>query len=200
MVDICPLPLAWHRVYQALTLFADRHGASPPPAPLILGGWVWSSDSDKLERWQQMIRWAEANGCSDLLAGVAPHEMHRAPYLSSYRLGDEQEHWNRMPRTKFPQEQVAAWLDDLRARWADVAGSELAAVTSPLGFTGTKARRLLVWADPAATAPWGTWTSLDPKADKRQVFTRLRAAVNALLDPHAVDQIDFVHESTSCAR
>lgn len=86
-------------------------------------------------------------------------------------------------------------IEHLRANWDEVAGHELGRVTSPLRFEGAKRRRLVVLASSDASPPWGNWYSL-ARDERRRLFTRFRAAVNATITPHAVDHIDFVQRST----
>ena len=38
-----------------------------PPVPLILAGWNFSEDWQKKDRWLEIIKWANDNGCSDLI-------------------------------------------------------------------------------------------------------------------------------------
>ncbi|MCC6165021.1 MAG: hypothetical protein IT182_16870 [Acidobacteria bacterium] len=194
MIAICPVPRAWHRVFQRLVDFAQQRGETGPPAPLILSGWTYSSDADKHARWQQTVRWAEERDCLELLQDITPDDMYRAPGLSSYRLGDERAFWNTTERPLQPPEQLASSLAALLSNWDEIAPGGLSLVTRPLGWSGRKSRRLVVWADASAAAPWGTWASLDDDRSKRRSFTRLRASVNVAIQPHAVDDIVFVHD------
>lgn len=66
---ICPNPQPWDTVYQRLKAFATKNSCTPssPPIPLILNGWVYSNDLDKILRWRETVEWASANGCSDII-------------------------------------------------------------------------------------------------------------------------------------
>jgi hypothetical protein len=55
-----------------------------------------------------------------------------------------------------------------------------------LSFTGKKKRRLLVFADPQITPPWGSWFALASGAQRR-AFTQFRKAVNDAISPLHVD-------------
>lgn len=50
MKFVCPNPQIWNEIYSKLTEFyKENHEKikTPPPIPLILNGWVFSSDLDK---------------------------------------------------------------------------------------------------------------------------------------------------------
>ncbi len=69
---VCPTPQPWYRVYQSLKDFAANNPCNPslPPIPLILNGWVYSSDFDKMLRWKKTIEWTRANGCSFIVENI----------------------------------------------------------------------------------------------------------------------------------
>ncbi len=69
---ICPIPSTWNEIYKDLcsnyelitgkklpNTVLEIRNAGGPPTPLILNGWVFSNDSDKRERWQETLEWAE---------------------------------------------------------------------------------------------------------------------------------------------
>jgi len=76
---ICPMPMRWSEIFNTLcTKYDEKYGTSisgrvginiqeagGPPIPLILGGWAFSDDSQKHERWQETIEWAKRHGFSD---------------------------------------------------------------------------------------------------------------------------------------
>ena len=68
MNRICPNPTRWNDVYKQLEEFSKLNCCTPdlPPKPLILAGWAYSSDLDKLQRWNDTVAWAGKNGCSNL--------------------------------------------------------------------------------------------------------------------------------------
>lgn len=62
---ICPQPDHWKQVYEMLP---DRVGSSTeknPPLPLILGGWWYSTPTQKKERFLAHLRWAARLGVLD---------------------------------------------------------------------------------------------------------------------------------------
>ena len=77
---ICPYPLRWKEIFEALRAsYALKTGeklpsgalniveAGGPPTPLILGGWVYKTDEDKKLRWIETIEWAEQNDLAELI-------------------------------------------------------------------------------------------------------------------------------------
>jgi hypothetical protein len=73
---ICPQPLAWERVFQVLLKHSEGSSKvlAPPPKPLILAGWAYSSDSEKLNRWNETLLWAKKYGASDLIPVLSADE------------------------------------------------------------------------------------------------------------------------------
>jgi hypothetical protein len=65
---VCPQPMVWNRIWEALP---DRHRKGPgwePPLPLILGAWWETSDSEKRERFHLHLRWACEHGAAEAVA------------------------------------------------------------------------------------------------------------------------------------
>jgi hypothetical protein len=59
---ICPMPDLWNKLWQMLP-DKRRVGAGwQPPVPLILGGWWYSSATEKQRRLIEHLRYAESNG------------------------------------------------------------------------------------------------------------------------------------------
>ena len=194
-VRICPNPMAWDRVYRTLRdrWAANRHGASPP-VPLILNGWVFSNDAQKKDRWEQLVEWAVERGW-DADVVVPQSEFYCVEEIDSGRVGPIGGPmflpWRFTAARKPTAAEVRAAEDLLRRDWENVAGLLLARITTPLGFTGRKKRRLLVEAHFSSPAPWGTWNTLSSD-ERRREFTQLRFAVNEAVAPLEVDHIDFI--------
>jgi hypothetical protein len=72
LVRICPNPIPWDKVYRELVNYSKKHDCTPssPPIPLVLSGWVFSNDVQKMERWQETIEWAQENNCSELVNSI----------------------------------------------------------------------------------------------------------------------------------
>ena len=198
---VCPVPLVWNAVFKRLTRFARTQTCVPPtpPVPLILAGWAYSNDLDKLRRWDATVAWARRNGCSHLV-DVPESDFYCSHKLSSYAIGPLGgpmfRRWDFEPKERPSQDQRVAYLETLSSRWSEIAGLDLAPITRPLSFTGAKARRLLVHADSGARPPWGGWFALSSVESERRSFTRLRAAINRAIAPHEVDHVDFITVET----
>lgn len=71
---ICPMPMDWNNICERLELEFRKTHEIPNleglnlwkhiglPIPLILNGWVYSTDTDKQIRWRETIKWAESKG------------------------------------------------------------------------------------------------------------------------------------------
>jgi hypothetical protein len=192
--------MQWNEIFKRLLEYADTRACTPgrPPTPLILGGWWATNDIEKMVRWRETVDWAVANNCTAIVETVLDQDFYQVDKPSDYQIGPLggpcYRPWDFDAKARPSLNEVAKHLNDLSARWADIVGSSLAAVTRPLAFTGKKARRLLVQAEGKAVPPWGGWTFLSPDEEKRRSFTRLRSAINNAISPHEVDHIDFIAE------
>lgn len=199
MIDrafVCPMPGAWDRVYRELRrVHAGLPDAGrPPPVPLILAGWAYSSDADKQRRWQDTRRWAEERGLGHLVPpdnsfpADARHEvpldaLHRPVWVPHRR-------YESVPRLTGETRHLV--FATLVKAWSDVAGP-VASATRPLRLAGKKGCRLVVAADPAVAPPWGSWSRIDPLRSRS--FADLRRRLNVVVAPHMVDHIDFQVDS-----
>lgn len=198
---ICPNPMPWNDVYTKLCMFAECHSCTPlkPPVPLILAGWAYSNDYEKMERWRQTIEWAKANGCEQITAAVKETDFYYAHNLSDYDSGPlggpMYLEWNFESRIRPSDDELVVALDLLRSNWEQIVGDELGEVTYPHAFTGTKRRKLLVKALHSFTPSWGGWEFLASTSVRRD-FTRFRESVNKAIKPHMVDHVEFILVST----
>lgn len=203
MNRICPNPMPWHETFERLTKYAQSHPCIPPspPKPLILAGWAFSNDIQKMQRWEETIAWAVRNGCTSIVSGIPDSDFYFVEKPTSYEVGPTggpmYRPWDFEAKSRPPSNQLAQLVDTLLFRWPDIVGNELASVTRPLGFTGEKARRLLVLASATAAPPWGSWSHLSTQESKRRTFTHFRAAINKAIAPHEVDHIDFTTENNT---
>jgi hypothetical protein len=203
MKRICPKPMLWHEAFERVINYAQSHSCTPPspPKPLILGGWAYSNDIEKLQRWQETVAWSAKNECAELVSGIPDHDFYFVEEPTSYAVGPfggpMYRPWDFETKARPPSEHIAAYMDTLRSRWSEIVGVELAGITRPLAFTGEKARRLLVLADGTVTPPWGGWLHLSEEESARRTFTRFRTDVNNAIAPHEVDHIDFAIETNT---
>jgi len=197
MKRICPNPMPWHEVFECLTEYAQSHSCMPPtpPTPLILAGWAYSNDVEKMQRWEETVTWAERNGCSDLVSDIPDRDFYFVENPTDYRVGPMggpmYRAWDYEAKNRPTSEQITELINTLKSCWPEIVGSEIGKITRPIAFTGEKARRLLVFADAAFTPPWGGWSYLSKKETERRTFTHFRAAINKVIAPHEVDHIDF---------
>lgn len=199
MTRICPNPKPWHDLFERLTAHAQMRPCVPPspPKPLILTGWVYSNDVEKMRRWEETVAWAISNGCANIVE-IPDQDFYYVEKPTSYAVGPlggpMYRPWDFKAKDRPPPHQVLEHLEALRSRWRDIAGPELARITRPLVFTGAKARRLLVQADAGARPPWGGWSQLSAVESERRTFTCFRASINRAIAPFEVDHVDFITE------
>ena len=173
---------------------------SPRVVPLILAGWGYSNDIEKIRRWEETVAWASYNGCADLVE-VSSEDFYYVDEPTSYAVGPMggpmYRPWDYEEKERPLPDQIAEHLQTLISHWEDIVGPDLARVSSPVAFTGAKARRLLVQVDGAVRPPWGSWQALSQVEADRRTFTEFRASINAAIAPHEVDHIDFTTRSGS---
>lgn len=201
MKRICPNPIPWNDAFERLTKFAKAHPCTPPspPKPLILAGWAYSNDVEKMQRWEETVAWANDNGCLEFVREILDHDFYFVSESSTYTVGlaggPMYRPWDFDSKLRPSSEEVARIFETLKCRWSEIVGPELAHITRPFAFTGEKARRLLVLADGSARPPWGGWLSLSHVETERRTFTRFRAAVNYAIAPHEIDHVDFTTDA-----
>lgn len=62
---ICPLPPEWAKLHAAACI-ATTDGDTFPK-PLILNGWAFSSDEEKLQRWAETVVWLRERSLENLI-------------------------------------------------------------------------------------------------------------------------------------
>jgi hypothetical protein len=69
MKYVYPRTLPWLAVYDSLKAAweASESNTVPPPFPLTLSDWVYSSDWDKHIRWLDTIEWADKHNLSHII-------------------------------------------------------------------------------------------------------------------------------------
>jgi len=198
MMRICPKPIPWIKAHQHLLRFAESQECTPPspPKPLILSGWDYSNDIEKMRRWEDMVEWARNNNCLEIVKGIPDNQFYKVDEPTTYEIGPLGRPmpwpWNFEARSRPSAQFLERKLEELVSEWPRIIGKQLAAVTRPIVFTGKKARRLLVRADSQTTPPWGGWTRRSNVESERRTFTTFRSAINKAISPHEVDHVDFV--------
>jgi hypothetical protein len=198
MERICPNPTQWHEVYKKLVDYSETHKCYPPSPPkaLVLSGWNYTNDLDKKNRWEQTVQWSKNNGCSVLVEQIPKSEFYSVENLTTYAIGPMggpmHREWDYGSKIRPPTDLLKGNIKTLSENWDKIAGSSLSVITSPIKFTGKKARRLLISADFHYDPPWGTWIERSELETERRTFTDFRKKINKYISPHEVDHIDFI--------
>jgi hypothetical protein len=158
--------------------------------PLVLAGWIYSSDRDKQQRWEQTMEWAAHHGFAHLVPSLSEEEYYSTEQLSTSYPEQHYRPDRYAIRERPSSEAIADALRLLKRDWPVIAGPELAAVCEPDSITGTKGRRLVVVVFREHNPPWGSWHSLS-SGPQRQTFTAFRKRINDAISPVYVDHIDF---------
>jgi hypothetical protein len=65
---VCPAPMRWNELYGSLPGTRREGLGWEPPLPLILAAWHEASNSQKQERFESHLRWAEDHGALEPIA------------------------------------------------------------------------------------------------------------------------------------
>lgn len=197
MPVICPQPRIWSNIYTALLATWEEGGqvGAPPPKPLILGGWAYSNDIGKVDRWQSTLRWAADRKLELLIPLLSGADLYEVETPSDYDIGPGGGTmylpWDFTAKQRPSDAACDVALRSLQRRWSDIAGESLARITHPSAFTGRRRRALTIRVLGPGTPPWGGGGWRSREEEKRRSFTRLRATINQEIAPHAVDHIRF---------
>jgi hypothetical protein len=63
---VCPIPKLWNELHE-IAVEADINDSTPPPLPLILGGWFYSENSEKSKRLMELLHWTCQNNVGDVV-------------------------------------------------------------------------------------------------------------------------------------
>ena len=149
MKRICPEPVVWYQIYKRLSNHTRQHNA--PPFPFVLAGWLSSNDHEKQLRWDETLRWATENDCLEIVKDIADSDFYFVEQLSKWPLGEGTSYlpYNFEPKLRPSSDDLDRTLIKLKINWSAIIEQDLASRTTPLKFTGKKARRLLVGGDPS---------------------------------------------------
>ena len=200
MIRVCPNPLPWNDVYRRLTeVCYSRPELPKPPVPLILNGWIFSNDAEKMRRWEDTVLWARNARCDEIVDSVPEDDFYCIEELTTQEGGPlggpMYRSWDFSSKDKPNQEARSKALQRLSEEWSSLACG-FSTHTMPLGFTGAKARRLVIGVGTDDAPPWGSWDTLSAIESKRRMFTAFRQAVNDAIKPLEVDHIDFINTTT----
>lgn len=195
-MKVCPLPNKWAQIYTELESEWRIKGLEgpPPPKPLILAGWNFSNDVEKKNRWTKTIEWAKSKGLEHIVNQLETSGYYIVDELDNSSVipnGGYYARWDSKPKPKPTKEEVKQAFSNLKENWKIIAGEDLASITQPIEFTGSKYRRLVVSVKSGSVPPWGDWQSL-AKSENPNTFTHFRKSVNEAIDPVYVDHIDFI--------
>src|SRR5258708_39025405 len=177
MKRVCPNPIPWNEAFKNLVGHATSHICTPPapPTPLILAGWAYSNDRDKMLRWAETVAWAYANGCGQIVDEIPDRDFYFVESPSTYSSGPlggpMYRPWDSEPKACPSSEAINRYLEILLPNWSAIVGEELGKATRPLTFSGKKGRRLLVRANPDIRPAWGNWFNLSNVESERRAFT-----------------------------
>jgi len=203
MKRICPNPSTWNEIFKKLTMHSKANQCKPPepPKPLILAGWAYSNDIEKMHRWENTMQWANNNDCIELISSIPEDQFYCVEEPTSYTVGPMggpmYRSWDYETKECPTSVALEQYFMTLFTKWSEIVGADIANITHPMKFTGAKARRLLVYAKENCLPPWGEWTYLSNEKLKRRTFTKMRAAINKAISPHEIDHVDFTHERSA---
>ena len=191
MIFVSPQPVVWHHIYQNLKSHWETQigSGTPPPMVLILSGWTMSNDYEKKDRWARTIDWAEQNNCSNLIPELKDDEKYYVDELSNYTpfYHEYKHHPKAIKPTK---EETNNALNLLVENWKSILNADFGLHTTPISFSGTKAKELIVSYKQSYLPPWGSWVNHLANG-KPSKFSELRSNVNKIIAPLAVDHITY---------
>jgi hypothetical protein len=146
-------------------------------------------------QWTNTVAWAHTNGCNQIVDQISDEDFYYVSNPTTYVVGPLggplYRPWDFHPKPTPSSDMINRHFEILSSNWAEIVGADLGKVTRPLYFSGKKARRLLVQANPHIQPAWGNWHFLSNAEGERRAFTQFRGAINKAIEPHEVDHIDF---------
>ena len=88
---ISPLPWLWGEIASGLLHFwkTELNGVGPSPPYLVLSGWSYSHDDNRMNTWLNCIKWAEERNCTHLIPEIPEKYWYQKEVLSKYRSLEE---------------------------------------------------------------------------------------------------------------
>lgn len=196
---ICPAPSTWAQIASDLIRFwkVELNNVGPSPPYLVLSGWNYSDDYNKMNTWLNCIRWAEERDCSHLIPEIPENYWYQKDILYGFRSLEEnfinnkkfdkvskkltQEErnlqFNAKPSKKLTKEERDHQFNLLKAKWAESFGDEY----FPKRLSGKKCKRLIV-----KSSKWKTHPQRNSHLKPITITN-----VNNLLEGHTIYEIDF---------
>jgi len=85
MIFVGPKPNIWWETFERLCETWVERGrlGEQPPMPLIISGWIYSSDRDKQERSSSTLSWAEQHSLTNMIPNFKPEDQYCIEILSN---------------------------------------------------------------------------------------------------------------------
>ena len=191
VIFVCPKAAVWCKTFEQVrdAWIAAGQAGDQPPMPLILAGWIYSSDRDKQERWSALVKWAEEHSLSHLIPQLGPEDQYCTANVTTSYPEQNYRQDRYVERERPSDEALQQAMSLLKHDWPKIAGEELSPVCEPTNITGKKRRRLLVTVTKEHKPSWGSWDSIF--GTERATFSAFRRRINDAIAPVHVDHIDF---------
>jgi len=189
MHTICPLPDKWNKIYSELQKVWEKARSSipEPPKPLILNGWMFSTDMDKKNRWDDTQAWIAKYASIELIQSLSDADFYKVEEFSSYI---PYQFYDYDVKTRPSDTEIENAMRILKEDWLSIVGSDIGEHTEPYKLSGKKLRRLIVKVNAKCVPPWGSWKHID--STKQEVFRVFRKSINSAIKPVYVDHVDFI--------
>jgi hypothetical protein len=178
---ICPVPGFWAFIASELISFwkVNLKEAGPQPPYIILSGWNYSDDVDRMETWMNCIKWAEERNCTHLIPQIPENSWYQQETLSRFKSFEDFGIYNKFhkPSKKLTKEERVHHFNILRSKWVTNFGTDY----FPKRLTGKKCKRLIVKSNEIKTL----------QVNQNVQLNITVSAVNQLMDGHTIYEIDF---------
>lgn len=95
-----------------------------------------------MQRWEETVAWANINGCLEFVKGIPDNEFYFVSEPTSYTVGPfggpMYLPWNFDSKLIPSYEEITRHFEELKSRWSEIVGLELAHITRPISFTGRR--------------------------------------------------------------
>ena len=79
------MPMVWADIHKKLVNALELSGrqGNAPPVPLILNGWVFTSDVDKKERWDETLAWTRTHSLEHLVPPLEDNQRYAVSEMTT---------------------------------------------------------------------------------------------------------------------